>query len=157
MMRIHNLFENIPSIDLNGNWRKKKILHSSMIRMWLSKPETLQRRTKRMVYLSSFEKQTMINNLTIIRTSHRLSLHRYLSVWSCFSSRLVISHFFLLSFCLCVSSLLPSVSFRLSLLQRHILSAWLLSSDFFSSGGVCQRSVGWGGGWRCTGYLCEWE
>lgn len=37
-----------------------------------------------------------------------------------------------------------SCSLCLSLLWRHILSAWLLSSDFFSLGGVCQ-------GWRVGG------
>lgn len=94
--------------------------------------------------MGSFERQTMINNLIDIRTSDRFS-----SVWFCFSFCLSISvsfpplsHFVSLCLFILLSPLSIPFSFYLSLLWRHILSAWLFSSDFFSLGGVCQGLAG---------------
>lgn len=89
----------------------------------------------------------MINNLkNIIRTSADIFFSEMCLFLFLFGPQHFLMYFSsLLSFCLSSSGLISLFcrfpSLCLSLLWRHILSAWLLSYDFFSLGGVCQ-------GWR---------
>lgn len=123
---------------------------SRLIKTWNKNKKS----SKRMVYLRSFEKQKIINNITKIRPTDRFSLHRRSSVWFCCSLCLSVFNLFLCA--LILSFLVSPLSLSDCPSCRDISSMLDCSLLISSPWVVFVRDRGLRVG-RGVLVMCEWE